>query len=346
MSTSGEAIVLAGEKASGRFVGALEAHLESGRPDVGCYIGLVGLSGVALVSDGSVWHLVAAFLIPALLSTSAYYAGAYFDRDADAAAKPGRPVPSARMSARSALIAMVACAVMGLALAEIHSPPALVLAAVGVLTGALYLLFRGARRSIRVFTRGIATLATFGAAVVLTNGSPLWDLALAGLIFWQQDSMLHQVLAVADTEVDRRAGVRTLPSRYGHRAAVVLLVVTFVFWFGSAAFQPASVRSRPFDTTTYLPFVAVGTVLAIAALVVLFRTPRPIPGRPVARAYGLLALARPCVAAGFVAAAGDLVLGAVLLVVTWAVTVTAIPPLPAAAAGQGATTDHRDRQHR
>ncbi|MEA5362526.1 UbiA family prenyltransferase [Amycolatopsis sp., V23-08] len=311
---------------------ALAAHMECGRPDVGCYVGLVGLAGVALVSGRSAWYLVAAFLVPALLSTGAYYAGAYFDRNLDAVAKPGKPVPSGRVSARSALIAMVVCTVAGLALAPVLGSPAVVLGLVVVSAGALALYGRFARlrRPLRIFTRGIATMVAFGFVLSLANGSPLWDLVFAALIFWQQDSMLHQVLAVEDTEVDRRAGVQTLPSRYGHKAALVLLVVTFVFWFSSAAFQPATIQSRPFDALAYTPFAAVGTVLAIAALVVLFRAPRPLAGRPVLRAYGLLALARLCVAAGFVAAAGDLVLGLVLLAGSLVVTFLALPAVPAA----------------
>jgi 4-hydroxybenzoate polyprenyltransferase/geranylgeranylglycerol-phosphate geranylgeranyltransferase len=308
----------------------LGAHIECGRPDVGCYIGLVCLAGVALVSESSVWLMIAAFLVPALVSTGAYYAGAYFDRDLDAVAKPDRPVPSGRVSVRSALIAMVVCTVAGLALALVLSPFNVVLALVVVSTGALYRQFGRVRRPLRIFVRGIATMVAFGFAVVMTNGSPLWDLVFAALIFWQQDSMLHQVLAVEDTEVDRRAGVQTLPARYGHKAALLLLVVTFVFWFGSAAFQPASIQSRPFGAAGYAPFAALGAVLAIAALVVMFRAPRPIAGRPVARAYGLLALGRLCVAAGFVAAAGDVVLGLALLVLSLAVTLLALPAAPVA----------------
>ncbi|MFG1647635.1 UbiA family prenyltransferase [Amycolatopsis sp. NPDC049252] len=316
----------------GRIRTTLAAHIKCGRPDVGCYVGLVGLAGVALVSGRSVWYLVAAFLVPALLSTGAYYAGAYFDRDLDAVAKPDRPVPSGRVGVRAALIAMVVCTVAGLALALVLAPLTIVLALAVVSAGALALYgrFGRLRRPIRIFTRGIATMVAFGFAVALANGSPLWDLVFAALIFWQQDSMLHQVLAVEDTEVDRRAGVQTLPSRYGHKAALVLLVVTFVFWFSSAVFQPATIQSRPFDTVGYTPFAALGTVLAIAALVVLFRAPRPIAGRPVVGAYGLLALGRLCVAAGFVAAAGDVVLGLVLLAVSLAVTWPALPAAPVA----------------
>jgi geranylgeranylglycerol-phosphate geranylgeranyltransferase len=260
----------------------LGTHIECGRPDVGCYPGLVCLAGVALVSDSSGWLMIAAFLAPALVSTGAYYAGAYFDRDLDAVAKPDRPVPSGRLSVRSTLIAMVTCTVAGLALSRVLSSFTLVL-----------------------------------ALVVVTNGSPLWDLVFAALIFWQQDSMLHQVLAIEDTEVDRHAGVQTLPARYGHMAALLLLVVTFVFWFGSVAFQPASIQSRPFGAAAYAPFAALGAVLAIAV-------------RPAARACGLLALGRPCIAAGFVAAAGDVVLGLALLVVCLAVTWLALPAAPVA----------------
>jgi 4-hydroxybenzoate polyprenyltransferase/geranylgeranylglycerol-phosphate geranylgeranyltransferase len=325
VEASGEAALLATAQDGNvlsRFRATIDVHSECGRPDVGVYVGLVGLGGVLLASGrSSVWHLVAAVLIPALLSTAAYYGGAYFDREIDAVTKPGKPVPSGRMSARSALISMTVCAVAGLVLAAVLSPVILVFALAMVLIGASYRVFRTARRPIRVFTRGIATLAVFGIAVAMTSGPPKWDLILLGLIFWQQDSMLHQILAIEDTEIDRRAGVSTtLPTRYGHKAALAVLVVTLLFWFSSAALQPPSVTSRPFDLVSYAPFFVIATVLAVTSVVTLFRAPRPLAGRPVVRAYGLLALERPCVAAGFVAASGALVLGLVVLVVSTVVT--------------------------
>ncbi len=306
----------------GRLRTTLRAHIECGRPDVACYLGLVGIAGVVLAADKwSVWHLVAAFLIPAASSMAAYYGGAYFDREIDAATKPDRPVPAGRMSGRRAFISMAVCVVVGLVLATALDPVSLVCAPVVVLAGVLYRWFGKARRPVRVFVRGIATMAVFGVVVVLTSGSPKWDLILLGLIFWQQDSMLHQILAIEDTEVDRRAGISsTLPIRYGHRAALMVLVVTLLFWFSSAAFQPPSVRSRPFDMLGYAPYLVLATVLAIAAIVTLFRAARPITGRPVVRAYGILAFERPCIAAGFVAASGAVVLGLVVLVVAVAVT--------------------------
>lgn len=316
MSTGGRRTAVAG-----RFRASIEAHLESGRPDVACYVGLVGVAGVLLASDTrTVWHVVAAFLIPALVSSAAYYFGTYADREVDAVQKPDRPVPAKRMSARSALVGTAVAAGTAFVLAAVLDPVSLALVPVVVLVGAVYVRFPKARRNTRVFFRGAATLVVFGAAVELASGRPEWDLLLLGLVFWQQDSMLHQVLAIDHTEIDRRAGAVTLPVRYGHRAALWVLLLTLLFWFSSVAFQPASVRSRPFDQVGYGPFVVVATVLAVAATVTLFRAARPIGHRPITLAYRMLAVLRPCVAAGFVMASGAVVLSLVVLVLSVAVT--------------------------
>ncbi|HEX3791919.1 MAG TPA: UbiA family prenyltransferase [Pseudonocardiaceae bacterium] len=335
MKASGEATpVVDGEHRTiaGRFTAAVRAHSEACRLDVGCYVGLVGLAGALLAaSTWTGWQLAAAFLIPALGSTAGYYGGAYADREIDAATKPNRPVPAGRMSARSALVGMVVSVVVGLALAAVLNPVNLAFALVPILSGFVYGKFRTARRPLRVFVRGIATIMAFAIGTVITSGLVLWDLIALGLVFWQQDSMLHQVAAIDDTEIDRRTGNWTFPVRYGHRAALLVLVITLLFWFSSAAFQPISVSSRPFELAPYTPFVTVATVLITAVTVMLFRAPRPLTGQPVTRAYGTLAIARLWIATGFVAAAGATVLALILLIVSTALTLLTLRTVTASA---------------
>lgn len=308
------------ENVSSRFKTFVAAHTEACRPDLSCYIGIVGLSGALLASaERTMWPVVAAFLIPALGSTAAYYGGTYFDRALDAVARPGKPVPSGRMSARSALIGMVASAVALFTLAAVLNPVNLVFAPLTVLVGISYGRFRKARRTLRILARGFATIVAFGIGTMATSGLLLLDLMFLSLIFWQQDSMTNLVGAIGDTEADQRARIKTFPVRYGHSAARWLLLIILVCWLGSAALQPASVKSRPFELTGYLAFLGIAGVLAIAATVMLFRASLPIAARRAARAHEVLAFERLCLAVGFVAAAGAVGIGLVLLVLSAAV---------------------------
>src|SRR5205814_1385417 len=161
-------------------------------------------------------------------SISAQYAGAYFDRDIDAVTKPDMPVPSGRISAGSALAGMVGSIVMAFTLAALLNPVNLVFVPLALLLGGAYGRFLKPRRALRVFARGVATIAAFGIGTLTTAGMPLWDLIFLSLIFWQQDSMYHLVGAIGDTEADRRAGRMTFPVRFGHRAALWLFVVMLV----------------------------------------------------------------------------------------------------------------------
>ncbi|MEU0885771.1 hypothetical protein ABZ345_44955 [Lentzea sp. NPDC005914] len=167
--------------------------------------------------------------------------------------------------------------------------------------------------ALTVLARGVATIAAFCAGTLITAGVPLWDLMILSLLFWQQDGMAHLVGAVRDVDRDRRLGHLTFPVRFGDTAARWLMVVMLVCWFASAAFQPASILSRPFALPGYLFFLVVAGVLATVATVMLFQQRT--------RVYDVLMFERPVLATAAFAASGHTALGLVLLAVTAAAVV-------------------------
>jgi len=99
--------------------------METWRPYTLFYPGLVGLSGAGLASDHvSALRLLGSWLVPTLGWIAGLYGGDYFDRTLDAAAKPHRPIPSGRISPRTALASAITCVLVGCAIGVLAMVPA------------------------------------------------------------------------------------------------------------------------------------------------------------------------------------------------------------------------------
>ena len=102
---------------------------------------LVGaaLGGLGGGLDGIPWLAVSAVAAAVIL----FYTGGMamndiVDRDIDRQQRPGRPIPSGRITARDAAVFTVACFAMGVGLAALAGPPALLLALVLVAAIVMY----------------------------------------------------------------------------------------------------------------------------------------------------------------------------------------------------------------
>src|SRR5690242_10887233 len=151
----------------------LMAHVEAWRLDLSTYAGIVSLGGALLASEHRVtWRLVGAWLAPTLGWLAGLYGGDYFDRELDAVAKPHRPIPSGRMSARTGLIMMVSCVAAGAAFGLLLNWRTVLLVGVALVAGISYNTWFKARGFSGNLVRGGLTAFAFLFGAMATSAYP------------------------------------------------------------------------------------------------------------------------------------------------------------------------------
>lgn len=222
---------LESDAASRTFAARLFAHVETWRPYTTAYVGLVGLAGAALATaDAPTWRYAVAWLVPTLAWIGGLYGGDYFDRELDRLSKPHRPIPSGRMSARTAWIALWVCTASGAALAAVANPRTAIVAAVALGAGIAYSKALKAHGIAGNLIRGamMGTVVVFGAMTVLPW--PPTAIVWAALSLWAHDAASNLVGAIRDVEGDRDGGYRTVPVQRG---------VRFAAWTASGCYATA-----------------------------------------------------------------------------------------------------------
>ncbi|MCH6160762.1 UbiA family prenyltransferase [Streptomyces marispadix] len=211
----------------GRTVRACKAHIETWRPYTLAYPGLVGLTGAALSSGdagtegpATMGRLLVAWAAPTLGWVSGHYLGDWFDRALDAISKPQRPLPSGRLSPRTALVCGVGCAVAAAVAAASVNWRTVVLFGVAMLGIVAYSRLLKGRGLTGNAVRGALTATTVVFGAMTVTDLPSWQVLLFAGAFFAQDTASNLVGALRDVEGDRRGGCLTLPVRRGVRAAV------------------------------------------------------------------------------------------------------------------------------
>mgnify|MGYP006282499029 FL=1 len=182
----------------------------------------------------SPWAVALAVIATAAATGAGNAVNDYFDRDIDAVNRPGRPIPSGRVSTRAA--AAFAAALFLVATAAAVSLPivALSIAVVNLLALLAYTqLFKGLPAVGNVVVAYL-TGSTFvvGAAAVGPIAPPTWTLfGLAATATFAREV----VKDVEDVAGDREEGLRTLPIVVGERPALALAAVAM----GAAALASA-----------------------------------------------------------------------------------------------------------
>ncbi|GAA2805163.1 UbiA family prenyltransferase [Crossiella cryophila] len=286
----------------------LLAHLEICRPDSMFYAGLVGLAGAVLAArlgqtDPDTWRLFAAWAAPTCGWIASLYGGDYFDRELDATAKPHRPIPSGRMSPRTAFTGMVLTIVLGLVFAIVLNPLNLVLGAIAVVSGISYSRTFKARGIAGNLMRGVPTALAFLVGTTASTAIPPWELLPLALAFWLHDSASNLVGALCDTDSDREGGYRTYPVRHGDAASLRMLTVLNGLWIALAVGWPLLLADR-LDLGWLWPFLALALPLCALCQLRLTRAPRPIPRLAALRAHEILVGERLVLATGFIAVSG------------------------------------------
>ncbi|MGW5699506.1 UbiA family prenyltransferase, partial [Streptomyces asiaticus] len=229
---------------------ALLAHLQTWRPYTLWYPGLVGLAGATLAgAHPTTGQLMVAWAAPTLGWVAGHYLGDYYDRDLDALSKPQRPIPSGRLSPRTAVAAGVGCIVAVAALALWANWRAVAVAAAamaGIVAYSRVLKGRGLPGNL---IRGVLTALTvlFGAMAV--QPWPPWRALPFALVFLAHDTASNLVGTLRDVDGDREGGYATVPVRRGLRRATHTAAALYL---AAVAVACAATGLVPRDTAGYL----------------------------------------------------------------------------------------------
>ncbi|MFC4494290.1 UbiA family prenyltransferase [Streptomyces ovatisporus] len=302
----------------GALRSAVRAHLETWRPYTLAYPGLVGLGGAAL-NGGSVpggahgaAPVLVAWAAPTLGWLSGHYLGDWFDRRLDAVSKPQRPLPSGRLSPRTALTCGVVCALASTGAAAAVNWRAVLLVGIAMLGIVAYSkVFKG-RGLTGNAVRGSLTATTvlFGAMTVETL--PSRHVLPFAVAFWFQDTASNLVGTLRDVDGDRAGGCRTVPVRHGVRVAVRAAALLHAVALAVAlAALPLVPGDRGSSAVLLLCAVGCGTA---AFLPLLRAAPGTLTPRRALRAHEILVTERMLLA-GALLAGGWTLLPALAVVV-------------------------------
>jgi geranylgeranylglycerol-phosphate geranylgeranyltransferase len=296
------------------------AHIETCRPDLVFYAGLVSVSGALLASPHwTAWRLVGAWAAPTIGWFAAMYGGDYFDRDLDAIAKSQRPIPSGRMNPGEALSGMIVFILLGAVIAALLNPINLIIVVAAAGTGICYSKFFKTHGVLGNISRGAITALAFTMGTLSTSSHLQLRLIPVALIFWLHDSGSNVVGAICDADGDRQGGYLTFPVRHGDRASLWLLAGFDAAWVALAAGCPFALRGS-FRLGTYGSFLAVAVLLGSVTVVMLLQAARPIPRLAALRAHEVLVIERLVLAAAFIAAVTGAWYGVIVIVPSAAAT--------------------------
>lgn len=292
------------------------AHLEMTRPYTMFHSGLLAIAGAELAAAGqvAVWRGVLAALVTMCGWEAGLYAGDYYDRHLDAVAKPSRPVPSGRVSAREALLTMIGLILVGYICALILGPANLGLAVLTTALGIAYSKTFKNRAILGNFDRGTLGICAvlFGA---LAGGSIFAPpvLLLAALVFFH-DSATNLVGAIRDIEGDRAAGYSTVPTIYGLAPAVDIACGLALGWIILGSVLMAVLHPSALGATLF----AVAVLLAVYVYVPMWLARATVSRKRALAAHKYLIAERLILLSAFIAVYAPAAVALGILVATLA----------------------------
>lgn len=184
-------------------------------------------AGAWIFGSGNIWI---AALAAALIAAGGNAYNDYCDRELDRLQKPGRPLPSGRLSPTAVLIWTILCLVSGILLSLLLGPICSLIAVVAAMFLVLYSRYlKGTPLLGNVAVALVAGLAfPFGAAAIGNVRSALWAAWMAFLYHLGREIIKD----MEDLPGDAAAGAGTLPVRYGLSAgrwAVSLILLLLLF---------------------------------------------------------------------------------------------------------------------
>ncbi len=232
--------------------------------------GLAVLIGVVVAGGGELPYAAGVALVAAALISGAGNAvNDYFDRDIDAINRPHRPIPSGRLSARTALILAGCLFGAGVVLAALINPSCFALAALNSVVLFTY--------SAELKRRGLAGNLTIGYLVgstFLFGGLAVGEISVVGIlaIMAALSTVGRELIkGIEDMRGDQKLGFRTFPLRYGAGKAAALAIG---FIAAAIAISPLPYVLELFGWA-YLALVVPSIVAFIAAAAIIVRSRKP-----------------------------------------------------------------------
>ncbi|WP_456481961.1 geranylgeranylglycerol-phosphate geranylgeranyltransferase [Methanopyrus sp.] len=211
----------------------MRAYLELARP-INCAMAALGVVVGELISGvGLDVGSILAPVVAAVVCAGGNAINDYFDAEVDAVNRPDRPIPSGRVSPRSARAFALGCFVVGITLAAAINGVCL---AIAVLNSVLLYLYSWRLKGTPlvgnvVVSYLVGSCFLFGAAVGRRPAPAVWLFVLAFLA-----NLVREILKdLEDVEGDAALGLRTLPVAYGEGVA---LRVASVFAVALAVLTP------------------------------------------------------------------------------------------------------------
>lgn len=295
----------------------LIAHVRTWRPYTLWYVGLVGLAGHAVATDGrAVAELAAAWAVPTLIWVAAHYLGDYFDADLDALSKPQRPIPSGLIRPRTAVWCGTVLATVAAVIAAVVNYRALVVIVAGVGGAMAYNGFFKARGLLGNLVRGSLTGGALIFGAMTASAYPPVKVLVFVPVFWAHDAASNLVGTLRDISGDRAGGYATFAVRHGLRTAIRAATGLYVFAISVAM---VGLLTLPGGQVGGLVLLVIAACLGGAAFSMLYSS-GPQPAAHIAlRSHSVLVVER-------------MVLAAALLVPSlgWPVVLAILAPMLAA----------------
>lgn len=216
----------------------MRVFLEILRPMNCLMAGAAAIIGLLIAGEWSIETAAPIFLAVFLLTGAGNAVNDYFDREIDAVNRPGRPIPSGRISPKTVLRWSLALFAAGCALAGLVSQICLAIAVINSIL--LFFYARNLKAMPFVGNLCVAYLTgstfIFGGAALGTEGidANLIPFSLSFLA-----TMSREIAkAIEDIEGDRHGGARTLPILAGERLSAFLAAAFALIAIGLSYFAP------------------------------------------------------------------------------------------------------------
>ncbi len=211
----------------------MNPYIEILRPNV-AFLSVLGIVVGSLVSGAFSFPLLVALAsIAAFLITGAGNAfNDYFDYRIDRVNRPGRPIPSGRISRRNAFNYAVIINLLGLGLASLVSLPFLEIAFLNTIVLFVYAWKLKAKPFVGNLSVAYLSASTFLAAGLITSGfsslpgSAVFILSLISLFGTLGREIFKDI---EDIKGDRLSGARTLPIMWGEGKSRTLAYASLYF---------------------------------------------------------------------------------------------------------------------
>ena len=218
------------------------------------------------------------------------------DARSDALVKPTKPIPAGALARQTAAVVAIGSLLVGMILSASFGPVAVLVAMLGVCCGYAHTRWtKGRPIDLLAFGAGIALVPVYAWAAGVGSLPPALaaGIVLAGLA----GAGLGLANGLSDLERDRSGGVGSLAERLGVAAARRLVAVILLAAIGGALASLALLDAIGPASGAAVGLVALGAMVAIAGLVIIWRpTARPELGWEVA-AVGVGVMAIGCFAA-------------------------------------------------